>query len=58
VQVLLQVHDSLAGQFLTHQANKLLPLIRQHSQIIVPYEDPLIIPVGIKTSTVSWGACE
>lgn len=58
VQVLLQVHDSLAGQFPTHRAATLLPKMREASRIVVPYEDPLIIPTGIKTSTVSWGDCE
>lgn len=57
VQILLQVHDSLAGQFRTEQAIHLLPKMRELSGIRIPYEDPLIIPVGIKTSTVSWGDC-
>ena len=57
VQVLLQVHDSLAGQFPTHRAEYLLPKMREASRIVVPYPDPLIIPTGIKTSTVSWGDC-
>lgn len=54
VQVLLQVHDSLAGQY---------PIgfdtgaIRENSRVVVPYPDPLIIPVGIKTSRISWGDC-
>ena len=55
VQVLLQVHDSLAGQFPTHRRAHLLPLMQQHSRITIPYEDPLVIPTGIKTSDVSWG---
>lgn len=58
VQVLLQVHDSLAGQFPTSNKARLLPLIEQASLITIPYEEPLIIPVGIKTSEVSWGDCE
>jgi DNA polymerase I-like protein with 3'-5' exonuclease and polymerase domains len=54
VQVLLQVHDSLAGQFPRgYDTQKLL----DQSRIVIPYEDPLIIPVGIKTSDVSWGDC-
>lgn len=57
VQVLLQVHDSLAGQFPTHRSQHLLPLMREASRITVPYDNPLIIPTGIKTSTVSWGDC-
>ena len=58
VQVLLQVHDSLAGQFPTHRAAHILPLMQKHSRITIPYEDPLIIPTGVKTSAVSWGDCE
>lgn len=58
VQVLLQVHDSLAGQVPTHRLPTLLPKMRGLSKIVVPYEDPLIIPTGIKTSEVSWGDCK
>lgn len=58
VQVLLQVHDSLAGQFPTHRTDYLMPRMREASRIIIPYEDPLIIPTGIKTSAVSWGDCQ
>jgi len=58
VQVLLQVHDSLAGQFPTHRKDYCLPRMREAARIVVPYENPLIIPIGIKTSTVSWGDCE
>lgn len=56
VQILLQVHDSLCGQMETSKAPSLLPEILRCAKITVPYEDPLIIPVGIKTSEVSWGA--
>jgi DNA polymerase I-like protein with 3'-5' exonuclease and polymerase domains len=56
VQVLLQVHDSLAGQFPSH-----LPSLRQSineaAKITIPYEDPLIIPFNLKTSQISWGDC-
>ena len=58
LQVLLQVHDSLAGQFPTHRREFVLPRMQSLSRITVPYDDPLIIPTGIKTSTVSWGDCE
>ena len=58
VQVLLQVHDSLAGQFPTFMRDTLLPKMAEQSKILIPYADPLIIPTGIKTSTVSWGDCE
>lgn len=59
VQVLLQVHDSICGQFPTHLAAPITRRMKEEaSRVFIPYDDPLIIPVGIKTSTVSWGACE
>lgn len=57
VEVLLQVHDSLAGQFPTARAAELTDKIKKESLITIPYDDPLVIPVGIKTSVESWGAC-
>lgn len=56
VQVLLQVHDSIAGQYPTHLTDIPRRLLA-HAAIPIPYADPLTIPVSIKTSTVSWGAC-
>lgn len=56
-QVLLQVHDSLAGQFdsgLPETAKR----IEQAAKVVVPYEDPLVIPFSVETSTVSWGDCK
>lgn len=58
VQVLLQVHDSLAGQWPSHRTAYVMPLMQAASRITIPYDDPLIIPTGIKTSTVSWGECK
>jgi DNA polymerase-1 len=59
VQTLLQVHDSIAGQFPTHLADWCLKKMKEEaSKIIIPYSDPLVIPFGIKTSTKSWGDCE
>jgi len=58
VEVLLQVHDSLAGQYPTHKEEELLPKILECARIALPYPgDPLTIPVGIKKSTQSWGHC-
>lgn len=57
VEVLLQVHDSLAGQFLSHREAALLPKMKALSRIVIPYEDPLVIPTGIKISPISWGDC-
>lgn len=57
VEVLLQVHDSLVGQFPTHRREHCLARLQEECRITVPYDDPLIIPIGIKTSEVSWGDC-
>jgi DNA polymerase I-like protein with 3'-5' exonuclease and polymerase domains/uracil-DNA glycosylase len=46
VEILLQVHDSLAGQFPTHLGDWALRRIVEES------------PVGIVSSTKSWGDCE
>lgn len=58
VEVLLQVHDSLAGQFPIEKREEALAAIHSSSQIILPYRTPTTIPIGIKTSTKSWGDCE
>lgn len=57
VEVLLQVHDSLAGQFQSVYGDWALRRIVEESQIVIPYEDPLVIPVGIVSSMKSWGEC-
>lgn len=58
VQVLLQTHDSLAGQFPTKEKESCLASMKECTKIVIPYDDPLIIPVGIKTSERSWGDCK
>lgn len=58
IELLIQVHDSLAGQFESRFKNAELAKLRACASILVPYPDPLVIPVGIKTSTESWGACK
>jgi DNA polymerase I len=58
-QVLLQVHDSIAGQYPTRDGDRILGAIKHTAGgITIPYPDPLVIPVNIKTSTKSWGDCE
>jgi len=57
IQVLLQVHDSLAGQVPTHLIQQALTTLKNLAHVEVPYSDPLVIPVNIKTSEESWGAC-
>lgn len=56
VQVLLQNHDALAGQYPTAQPD-LLNQTETLCKITVPYPDPLIIPISFKSSPVSWGDC-
>lgn len=58
IEVLLQVHDALAGQFPSHRKEESVKLLQENSRIVIPYEDPLIIPTSVKTSEVSWGDCE
>lgn len=58
VQILLQVHDSLVGQCRKDLWWKVKPKLHEALRVVVPYDDPLVIPFGLKTSTVSWGACE
>jgi DNA polymerase I-like protein with 3'-5' exonuclease and polymerase domains/uracil-DNA glycosylase len=58
-EILLQVHDSLAGQYPAVMGGEARRAIVQASQIPLSYESgDLIIPVGIKTSQVSWGDCK
>ena len=58
IQVLLQVHDSLAGQYPTHLRDTAISKIIDHCSVPLPYPtEPLVIPVGVKTSPLSWGDC-
>lgn len=57
IQVLLQVHDSLAGQFPTHLRDQSIRKILDHCSVPLPYDQPLVIPVGLVTSEASWGDC-
>lgn len=59
LEVLLQVHDSLVGQGALHLKDYLLRRMKEEAaKVVVPYADPLVIPVGIKISDKSWGHCE
>lgn len=57
IWVLMQVHDSLVGEFPTHKKAKCLEELSKAAHVVLPYDDPLVIPVGIKTSEKSWGDC-
>jgi DNA polymerase-1 len=57
VQCLLQVHDSLVGQYPSHLRGPMLRAIEREMLIPIPYDDPLTIPVGFQISQSSWGEC-
>lgn len=54
----LQVHDSLVVQYPTFYRTEILRTLRKLILVPVPYDDPLTIQWGLKTSTVSWGDCQ
>jgi DNA polymerase-1 len=58
VDILLQVHDSLVGQYPISRAPYFRTRLQDLSLIPIPYDDPLVIPTGFKYSQKSWGACE
>ena len=57
IQFLLQVHDELVFQYPSRYREQVLKAIYPLIHISIPYEDPLVIPWGLKTSMVSWGDC-
>ena len=57
VEMLLQVHDSVVFQYESKHDSWIRPRIREELSIVVPYPDPLIIPVGLLLSAKSWGDC-
>ncbi len=58
VELLLQVHDSIVLQYPRELDKELRPKIRDAMLVEIPYDDPLTIPVGLKISDKSWGACQ
>lgn len=59
IQILLQVHDSVVGQFPTVYHKEITSLMAEEAaKVAVPYPKPLIIPLGAKYSTNNWGECE
>lgn len=58
LRVINQVHDSLLVIYPTPREAEILPILRRVTRIVIPYDDPLIIPWGLKTSTKSWGDAE
>jgi DNA polymerase-1 len=58
LELLFQVHDEIVFQYPAHRADEILALVKPIAHIPVPYDDPLVIPWGLKTSRISWGDCE
>ena len=54
VEVQIQCYDSLAGCLREDKLSHALPLMHEASRVIVPYRDPLVIPLGLKVGP-SWG---
>lgn len=57
VEMLLQVHDSLV-----FQVPKADPIdtneLRRTLEVVIPYDDPLVMPWTIAVSDKSWGECQ
>ena len=53
---LLQVHDSIVGQYLINHHNWIRQRIIQEMTIEVPYDEPMTIPVDLEWSEESWGS--
>jgi DNA polymerase I len=58
VELQLPVHDSIVGQFPEEQLDEIVPKLLKLGKVMIPYPDPLTIPVSIKVSTASWGDCK
>jgi DNA polymerase-1 len=56
VQVLMQTHDSLSGQFLTSDTGAAKRIVK-HMSVPLMFKKELIIPAGIVTSLTSYGDC-
>lgn len=57
VEILIQVHDSLVGQGPIERKDELVKRVLECFAVPLPYDDPLTIPAGLKTSEKSWGDC-
>ena len=58
VECLIQVHDSLLMQTDKKNCPAIYPKIIKEMEIEIPYDDPLIIPIGLAVSDKSWGDVE
>lgn len=58
IHIPLQVHDEILLLYPTANREQVLRAVKPIIHITVPYDDPLIIPWGLKISSKSWGECE
>lgn len=58
IQVWLQMYDSVMGIYKLEQEEEAVALLWEATQVAVPYPEPMIIPMGLNRSTVSWGDCK
>lgn len=57
VKIQLQVYDSVMGCYPTVDEQNVIEQLSAAKKIFIPYDDPLCIPLTLKTSSVSWGDC-
>lgn len=55
IDILLQTHDSVTFQLPTCGLKSRMPELMPLFEVIVPYDDPLVMPCDVKTTTTSWG---
>jgi DNA polymerase I-like protein with 3'-5' exonuclease and polymerase domains len=58
VKPLLQVHDSVVFQYHVREHPHIMKQVEELMAVEIPYDDPLIILVGFKSSKQSWGDAE
>ena len=55
IKLKLQVHDSILTAVRAERVAEIAPHIKRALEIVVPYPDPLVIPVELKWSADDWG---
>lgn len=55
LEITMQGHDSIVGHYDTARESEILPAMYAASKILIPYPDPLWIPLELSTSLSSWG---
>lgn len=58
LRILIQVHDSIVFTLPIYRPPELLENVLDAARIVIPFDDPLVIPFGVASSTVNWGKCK